>query len=116
VVVAAVAYIATRPGEPEPPAAPAPVVAGTSTVMFDILPWARIESIVRADGKEAATGLTTPCLVSLEPGQYRVRARNPFFPDALEFDLQVVERYQEVRRTLPAYEPGDEARRMLEGR
>jgi hypothetical protein len=46
-----------------------------------------------------------------------VRARNPFFPNALEFDVSVTgDGYQEVRRALPDFNAEEEARRILGGR
>jgi len=92
----------------------------TVAVLFDIRPWANVDEIVRkSDNKPLALGkLTTPCVVSLEPGEYHVRARNPYFPSApLEFDVTVSSGpLQEVRRSLPGLKPEDEARRILEGR
>jgi tetratricopeptide (TPR) repeat protein len=98
-----------------------PTGAATAVaVLLDVRPWANVDEIVRnSDHKALELGkLTTPCVVSLEPGEYHVRARNPYFPSApLEFDFTVnSDAFQEVRRSLPGLKPEDEARRILEGR
>jgi hypothetical protein len=93
-----------------------PVVAHDVSVLFDIRPWAAIESVVKKpDGATVTIDCpATPCLVSLPPGEYHVRARNPFFTSPIEFDLTVVPgQPQEVRRALPQLNAEEEARRIL---
>ncbi len=60
------------------------------TVVFQIIPWAKIDAITPKAGGQSIGGanLVTPCLVALPPGEYHVRATNPNFPP-LEFDLTV---------------------------
>ncbi len=52
------------------------------TVVFQIIPWAKIDAITPKAGGQPIGGanLITPCLVALPPGEYRVRATNPNFP------------------------------------
>jgi serine/threonine-protein kinase len=87
-------------------------------VLIDIRPWAVIESVTTAAGDPVTVACpATPCVVSLPAGEYHVRARNPFFPNALEFDVSVTgDGYQEVRRALPDFNAEEEARRILGGR
>ena len=95
-----------------------PPAATLVSVFIDVRPWAAVESVVlKSDSKPVDVSCpATPCLVSLPPGEYRVRARNPFFQNPLEFDLTVAGGpYQEVRHTLPDLDPEEEARRLFGG-
>jgi hypothetical protein len=88
--------------------ASAPEPAGT--VVFHIIPWARIDAITpKAGGRTiAGANLVTPCVVALAPGEYHVRATNPNFPP-LDFDLTVKSGGpQEVRYRMPAFDPEKE--------
>lgn len=87
-------------------------------VMFDIRPWAAIESLTRTDGLTVEAHCpATPCFVSVPAGEYNVRASNPHFPAPLEFSVTATAGVlREVRETLPALQPEAEARRILEGR
>jgi predicted Ser/Thr protein kinase len=111
-VVAVIAWLATRGSS-----TPAPLSA--TSVLIDVRPWAQLEQVARkSDGRVVDVGCSaTPCVVSLPPGEYHVRARNPYFPAALEFDFTVASgATQEVRRMFKDFKPGDEARRILDGR
>ena len=120
VMVSLVWSWATHRATPSPTSGQPTGAVGSVSVLFDIRPWANVEEISRkSDNRPLDLGkLTTPCVVSLEPGEYHVRARNPYFPSApLEFDVTVsAVPFQEVRRSLPGLQPEDEARRILEGR
>jgi len=90
-----------------------------TSVLIDIKPWARIESITRAGdgGAVPIPETTTPSVLALAPGEYHVRVSNPFFPQGLEFDVRVeAGAYQEIRRALPNLNPEDEFKKLLEGR
>jgi hypothetical protein len=102
-------------GSTTPPPAP-PVESGT--VVLDVLPWANIESITnKADNQPVRSGCTaTPCVLSLPAGEYHVRASNPNFPGALEFDVTVAPNgLREERRALPAFRVEDEVSRIVGG-
>ncbi len=67
-----------------------PLVAGS--LILNIVPWANVDSITRVDTVEAIPieeDLTTPCVVSMPPGQYRVRVSNPYFQGSLEFEVSI---------------------------
>ena len=111
-VVAVMAWLITRGSTTPPP------VAATS-VLIDVRPWAQLEQVTRkSDGRAIDAGCSaTPCVVSLPPGEYHVRAKNPYFPEALEFDFTVAPGgAQEVRQMFKDFKPGDEARKILDGR
>jgi eukaryotic-like serine/threonine-protein kinase len=111
-VVAVIAWRVTR-GSPTPSA-----VAATS-VLIDVRPWAQLEQVTRkSDGRAIDAGCSaTPCVISLAPGEYHVRAKNPYFPAALEFDFTVAPgTTQEVRQMFKDFKPDDEARKILDGR
>ena len=112
-LVAVVVWFATRGNGPVGGVAPTPVA-----VLFDVRPWAAVESIVtKSDSRPVeAPCPATPCVVNLPPGEYRVRARNPFFQNPLEFDLSVAAGpFQEVRHNLPDLDPEEEIRRLFGG-
>jgi hypothetical protein len=90
-----------------------------ASVLIDIRPWAAIQKVTNASSGEAVVVdcPSTPCVVSLPPGQYHVQANNPFFPQGIEFDVTVTgSEYQQVRQALPQFDPEEEARRVLGGR
>jgi hypothetical protein len=94
---------------------PAPAMV---SVFIDVRPWAAVESVVvKSDSRPVDVSCpATPCVVSLAPGEYRIRARNPFFQSPLEFDVSIAGGpYQEVRQTLPDLDPEEEARRLFGG-
>jgi hypothetical protein len=112
VAVAAVIWGAWPRSQPPPP-------PPLTSVLIDIKPWARIESITRAGGGGAVPipETTTPSVLALAPGEYHVRVSNPFFPQGLEFDVRIeAGAYQEIRRALPDVNPEDEFKKLLEGR
>jgi hypothetical protein len=80
--------------------------APPTAVVFDVAPWATIDAITRkADGQRVGeSGLVTPAVVSLPPGDYHVRASNPNF-SILEFDVTVQSGdSQTVRREMPGFD------------
>jgi eukaryotic-like serine/threonine-protein kinase len=80
------------------------------TVVFQIIPWAKIDAITPKTGGQPVGGanLVTPCVVALPPGEYHVRATNPNFPP-LEFDLTVKSGGpQAVRYRMPGFNPEQE--------
>jgi len=92
--MALAAWVLSRGTTPQPPVTkePGPVLpALPGTIVLDIQPWAKIESIsAKADGRAVTTDCAaTPCVVVIAPGDYRVRASNPNFPGAIEFDVSV---------------------------
>jgi hypothetical protein len=85
-------------------------VVSPTAVMFQVAPWATVDSIIRkADGQSVGgAGLVTPCVVALPPGEYHVKASNPNFP-SLEFDLTVKSaESQSVRYQMPGFDPQKE--------
>ena len=87
-LVAGIWYATSRrDGGPAPVAArevkPAPVAPASEsgTVALDIVPWSKVESIVRVkDGKTIQLGeLVTPCVFSLPAGRYMVNVSHPDF-------------------------------------
>ena len=105
----------------EPATAPtetsAPGTAGTpGTIVLNIAPWATIDAITRkSDGQRVGEpNLVTPVVVALPAGEYHVKASNPAFSQALEFDLSVAAGgVQEVRRAMPDLQPEEEVTRIL---
>jgi hypothetical protein len=111
-VVGVVTWLATRGSS-----TPSPVAA--TAVLIDVRPWAQLEQVTRKSdgGVVEVSCAATPCVVSLPPGEYHVRARNPYFPVALEFDVTVAPgATQEVRQMFKDFKPDDEARKILDGR
>jgi hypothetical protein len=90
------------------PAAPAQPAVQSASVTFDFTPWANIEAIVRKDNGRRVDGgsaLVTPCIVTLAPGEYHVRASNPNF-SRLELDITVQSgNSQVVRHEMPGFDP-----------
>jgi serine/threonine protein kinase len=111
-VVAVIAWWVTR-------GSPSPSAVATTSVLIDVRPWAQLEQVTRkSDGRAIDAGCSaTPCVISLPPGEYHVRAKNPYFPAALEFDFTVAPgATQEVRQMFKDFKPDDEARKILDGR
>ena len=60
---------------------------------MNVAPWANVDSMTRVDNDQAisiAQDLSTPCVVQLPPGRYRVRVSNPHFNGPLEFEVRIV--------------------------
>jgi hypothetical protein len=115
VVVAVIGWFVTRPAPPPPP--PPPALPGT--VVFDIAPWATIESITnKADGMPVQSDCReTPCVLSLPPGEYGVRASNPNFPGTLQFDVTIESgSIREEHLSIPGFRPEDEVSKILDGK
>jgi hypothetical protein len=84
--------------------------------MFNLTPWASIDAITRkGDGQLVGGGkLITPCVITLPPGEYHVRASNPNF-STLEFDLTVAPAAsQEVRIPMPGFDPQTEITNIVD--
>ncbi len=63
------------------------------SLVLNVTPWASVDSITSVDSGEAVPidgTLTTPCVVPLPPGAYRVRVSNPYF-GSLEIEVSVNE-------------------------
>ena len=66
--------------------------ADTGELILNVSPWARVDSIVQAGTANPVSideNLSTPCVVPLPPGVYRVRVSNPHFSDSLEFEVAI---------------------------
>jgi len=78
------------------------------SLILNVVPWAKVDSITRVDTVEAILidqDLTTPCVVSMPPGQYRVRVSNPYFQGSLEFEVSIVAGEPSViHKTLPTFD------------
>jgi eukaryotic-like serine/threonine-protein kinase len=95
----------------------AAVPAVPGSVVLDVAPWANIDAVTRKpDGQVMTTNCTvTPCVASLPPGAYHVKASNPNFPAPIEFDIAVDAgglRY--VRESIPGFRPEDEVSKILD--
>jgi serine/threonine protein kinase len=92
------------------PAAAAPVALSLVTA-----PWANIDAVTsKSDGKAVDVGqLQTPCVLTLPPGTYHVRASNPNVTGPFEFDLTVTASGGEVHQVLPGFKPDTEIDRIL---
>jgi tRNA A-37 threonylcarbamoyl transferase component Bud32 len=116
VVIGIGAWLLSR--SPSAPAEPVvPVAPAAASVLIDIRPWADVERVQRkSDGTDVDISChATPCIVSLPPGEYHARAKNPYF-QTLDFDFTVgADGQQDVRRTLPNLNAEDEVRRLLGG-
>jgi len=111
---------AGSPGSPGSPGSDivAPVVSAPTAVVLTTAPWANIDAVTsKSDQKTVDVGkAATPCLLMLPPGDYHVRASNPNFPGAFEFDLTVAAGgagIQEVRRVMPGFQPETEIDKIL---
>ena len=78
------------------------------SLILNVVPWANVESITRVDAVEAILieqDLTTPCVVSMPPGQYRVRVSNPYFQGSLEFEVSITAgKTSVIHKTLPTFD------------
>jgi hypothetical protein len=95
---------------------PTPAPLSSTSVVFDVAPWAKIDAITRkSDGKPVGgADLVTPCVVGLAPGEYHVRASNPNF-SPLEFDLTVrTGDSQAVRYEMPGFDPQKEVSAIVD--
>jgi serine/threonine-protein kinase len=62
------------------------------SLILNIVPWANVDSITRIDTVEAILveqDLTTPCVVPIPPGKYRIQVSNPYFQGSLEFEVNI---------------------------
>lgn len=88
------------------------------SLILNVAPWARVDSIIRADSGEPISveeNLTTPCVVSLPPGRYRVRVSNPYFNEPLEFEVSVTAgEPSRVYKQLPDFDPEKELSEAIE--
>ncbi|MEE8522610.1 MAG: serine/threonine-protein kinase, partial [Thermoanaerobaculia bacterium] len=86
--------VATPPVTPPPPVAPPPPPPPKSTtgaVAVDALPWARITEITDAEGfvQDLPHLFTTPVLLHLAPGSYRISLKSPEHPDLITCEVEV---------------------------
>ena len=64
----------------------------TGELILNVSPWARVDSIVQAGTAQPVSideNLSTPCVVPLPPGVYKVRVSNPHVRDSLEFEVSI---------------------------
>ena len=62
-------------------------------MILNVAPWANVDSIIRVDSDQEISidqGLSTPCVVQMPPGRYRIRVSNPHFNGPLEFEVSIV--------------------------
>ena len=86
-------------------------------VLFQVAPWGEIESIVaREDGRQVLDApQATPCVISLPPGDYVVRANNPFYPRPVELTVTVESgRTVRAQAALPDFRLDEEVDRVVE--
>jgi serine/threonine protein kinase len=110
-VVAIAVGLKMRPGnQAGTPAAGAPVALSLVTA-----PWANIDAVTsKSDGKAVDVGqLQTPCVLTLAPGTYHVRASNPNVTGPWEFDLTVTANGGDVHQVMPGFKPESEIDRIL---
>ena len=78
------------------------------SLILNIVPWASVDSITRVDTAEVLLieqDLTTPCVVSMPPGKYRVRVSNPYFQGSLEFEVSIAaNKTSVIHKTLPTFD------------
>jgi hypothetical protein len=107
VVLLLLAMVTGWPGKQEQQQQPQPPLAGS--LILNVVPWANVDSITRVDTVEAVLieqDLTTPCVVSVPPGQYRVQVSNPYFQGSLEFEVSITAGESSViHKTLPTFDP-----------
>jgi hypothetical protein len=119
-VLAVVGWLVFGPGgESQPPGQTASPPAGAQAVTLQIQPWANITAITnKASGDRVAAECTTsPCLLSLPPGEYHVEATNPALQASGAFDFTVVAGdVRPIVLKLPVLDAEAEARRIIEGR
>lgn len=80
----------TIPAAPAPPA-PEPAATAPGFATIDAAPWAgiaRLENLVTNDVVDIPRGETTPFLIELPPGRYRLKLRHPDFGETTaQFDV-----------------------------
>ena len=78
------------------------------SLILNIVPWANVDSITRVDTVEESLieqDLTTPCVVSMPPGQYRIQVSNPYFQGSLEFEVSIVAgKSSVIHKKLPTFD------------
>jgi len=78
------------------------------SLVLNVVPWAKVDSITRVDTVEAILieqDLTTPCVVPMPPGKYRVRVSNPYFQGSLEFEVSITAgKTSVIHKTLPTFD------------
>ena len=78
------------------------------SLILNIVPWASVDSITRVDTAEALLieqDLTTPCVVPMPPGRYRVRVSNPYFQGSLEFEVSITAgKTSVIHKILPTFD------------
>ena len=78
------------------------------SLILNVVPWAYVDSITRVDTVEAILieeDLATPCVVSMPPGQYRVRVSNPYLQGSLEFEVSITAgKASVIHRKLPTFD------------
>jgi len=87
-------------------------LGGGSSLVLDVAPWARIESITEMGSGRSIPleeGLTTPCVVPLAPGRYQVTASNPHFGGPFEFEVSIAPgETSVVHQTMPEFDLEEE--------
>jgi hypothetical protein len=86
---------------------------------LNILPWAKVDSILRKDDKKEFADdpnnscPESPCVVSLPPGEYHVKVSHPHF-DSLEFDINISSGvFHTETRPLAGFNPDNEIPRIV---
>ena len=78
------------------------------SLILNVVPWASVASITRIDTVEALLieqDLTTPCVVPMPPGRYRVRVSNPYLQGSLEFEVSITAgKASVIHRKLPTFD------------
>lgn len=121
-VAAAGLWLLPRPGErpaatelPTSPPSARVSLAPSGTLALSSLPWGRVQSVVDdATGQPVpvARGLTTPVLIELPPGRYRVELASGVGPETRRLVVEV--RAGQTHVETVAFSPGSDALRLLE--
>ena len=78
------------------------------SLILNIVPWASVDSITRVDTADALLieqDLTTPCVVPMPLGKYRVQVSNPYFQGSLEFEVSITAgKTSVIHKTLPTFD------------
>jgi serine/threonine protein kinase len=88
----------------------------TGQLVLDVAPWARLDAVVSvADGKQLRLDpVVTPAAVTLPAGAYRLVLNNPYYPPALEVEVEVRgDQVVAVRRAMPGFNVEDEVTAAL---
>ncbi|MFQ5930178.1 MAG: protein kinase [Acidobacteriota bacterium] len=97
--------------QPESELKPLPEIRMGSLIL-NVAPWANVESIRRLNSVYAISidqDLSTPCVVPMPGGRYRVRVSNPHFNETLEFEVTIVPGQPSVvHKKLPAFDLEEE--------